>query len=69
MAELIHQRGIELAKQRDAAGPLEYEWVPLCSTREDPQRGEVTTEAHKVTCPACCRILRISPPPTDKKKK
>lgn len=36
-------------------------WLPLCSRLAEPVRGETTTEAHRVTCNDCRRVLRMNP--------
>lgn len=35
------------------------QWLPLCSTKAVPVRGEVTTEAHLVRCNDCRQILKL----------
>lgn len=34
---------------------------PLCSTKEKPCKGPVTTEPRLVTCNECRRVLRMNP--------
>ena len=34
-------------------------WAPLCSTRVDPKRGEVTTDPRRVTCNECRTVLKL----------
>ena len=38
---------------------VETYWAPLCSTRALPRRGDVTTEAHRVTCNDCRAVLKL----------
>ncbi len=35
-------------------------WRPLCSTKDDPVEGEVTTTARDVTCATCRRIIGMT---------
>lgn len=46
---MIHLRGVPYPPDFTSA-------APLCSTREQPVRGEVTTLRSAATCPECQRI-------------
>jgi hypothetical protein len=60
----VHFRGIptfrtESSDDYTGAARRVEEWAPICSTRALPKRGDVTTEAHKVTCNDCRQVLRL----------
>lgn len=44
---MMHFRGLQLSGV----------WQPLCSTKDDPATGDVTTTARDVTCGSCRRII------------
>lgn len=61
---MTHFRGIpafrvELAADYSGVPGRVEEWTPICSTKERPKRGAVTTGAHEVTCNDCRQILRL----------
>ena len=35
-------------------------WQPICSTKDDPKSGRVTTTARDVDCPTCRRIIGMT---------